>query len=586
MPEYWIQLENHWWDVSPNNIDRMTGLQIQAIPGNAPPVVKALTSPVTGVATNRTMYKPLPEEALILRRYTANWAAPDDRKVNPWDLNEPDPTDSGTMGTIPGPTIECRVGESVTVHFRNMDMRPLPVERRTHSLHTHGFAFAREADGAYPLTTPDPAQPIPPGAAAAWAAVGVTGPSKQGDRVPPGEDFTYTWNTFGWPTTAGVWLYHDHSICADDNIEHGAIGLVVIHNDTDPQDLPEADVEANWPGGSALNGPCYLVCLPFPPSPPIGILPHQRSALVRAETGASRTGQEPATGQPPETPTAAPALDLEGLHLETNDELDRIIRFCLPFFRPPPEKAQYLQLFHSLAGVGMCINGRKYLGNTPTMVAGPDTTMRFGVVGMGSDFHTFHLHGHRWVIPGPNGADPGTIQNSAQVTAVSQFEDTRAFGPANSFVFTIDESAARGSFFRAEPSIGEWHMHCHVIGHMMDGMMGSLLVVRGGELCLGLPHGVPCPMGGGGVNIMDNFFSPSNITIPHGQAVQWTNMGSSHTVTSNPGSFSCSPASSESFDSGVLAGGGTFSHTFNTPGTFAYHCEIHGCTMAGTVTVT
>lgn len=586
MPEYWIQLENHWWDVSPNNIDRMTGLQIQAIPGNGPPVVKALTSPVTMVTTNRTMYKPLPEEALILRRYTAGWAAPDDRKVNPWDLNEPDPTDSGTMGTIPGPTLECRVGESVTVHFRNMDMRTLPVERRAHSLHTHGFVYAREADGAYPLTPPDPAQPIPAGHAAAWAAVGDTSPFKQGDRVPSGEDFTYTWNTVGWPTTAGVWLYHDHSICADDNIEHGAIGLIVIHNDADPQDLKQADVEASWPAGSALNGPCHLVCFPPPPQLPIPVLPHQRSALTLAEEQVAAPRQGSSTGQEPGPPTGAPRMELEGLHLELDEGLDRIIRFCLPFFRPPPEKAQYLQLFHSLAGVGMCISGRKYLGNTPTMVAGPDTIMRFGVVGMGSDFHTFHLHGHRWVIPGPNGADPGTIQNSAQVTAVSQFEDTRTFGPANSFVFTIDESAARGSFFRAEPPIGEWHMHCHVIGHMMDGMMGSLLVVRGGELCLGLPRGVPCPMGGGGVSIMDNFFSPSNITIPHGQAVQWTNMGGSHTVTSNPGSLACSPASGESFDSGLLPGGGTFSHTFNAPGTFAYHCEVHGCTMAGTVTVT
>src|SRR5437763_16137839 len=101
----------------------MTSLQIQAIPGNGPPVVKVLTSPVTMVTTNRTMYKPLPEEALILRRYIAGWAAPDDRKVDPWDLNEPDPTENGTMGTIPGPVIECSVGESVTVHFKNMDTR-------------------------------------------------------------------------------------------------------------------------------------------------------------------------------------------------------------------------------------------------------------------------------------------------------------------------------------------------------------------------------------------------------------------------------------------------------------------------------
>jgi hypothetical protein len=53
------------------------------------------------------MYKPLPDDALILRRYTADWAAPDDRKVNPWDINERNPTDTGTMGTIPGPVIEC-----------------------------------------------------------------------------------------------------------------------------------------------------------------------------------------------------------------------------------------------------------------------------------------------------------------------------------------------------------------------------------------------------------------------------------------------------------------------------------------------
>jgi hypothetical protein len=120
--EYWIQIENHAWDTSPNNIDRMTGETIQQATGNSP-VVKTLTSPVTGVTGNRTMFSPLNEDALILRRYTANWAAPDDRKVNPWDLNELDPTDNGTMGTIPGVVIECNVGDTVIVHFRNRDTR-------------------------------------------------------------------------------------------------------------------------------------------------------------------------------------------------------------------------------------------------------------------------------------------------------------------------------------------------------------------------------------------------------------------------------------------------------------------------------
>src|SRR5262249_52454328 len=114
---------------------------------------------------------------------------------------------------------------------------------------------------------------------------------------------------------------------------------------------------------------------------------------------------------------------------------------------PPHDKALYLQLFHMLKGVGMLINGRKYLGQAPTMIAGPNTLMRFGVVGMGNETHTFHIHGHRWVVPGPGGTTDGSgadgnVQNNPQLRAVSQFEDTRVFGPANSFVFTVHEGAS------------------------------------------------------------------------------------------------------------------------------------------------
>src|SRR5215468_4821815 len=141
MPDIWIQLENRSWDVASFNIDRMTGQSVAASP-----TPKVITSPETGVTRTRNMWKPLSDDALILRRYTPNWAAPDDRKVNPWDQNEHDPTDTGTMGTIPGATIECEVGDTVIVHFRNLDTRSVsgtlfPVEKRTHSLHPHGFVF-------------------------------------------------------------------------------------------------------------------------------------------------------------------------------------------------------------------------------------------------------------------------------------------------------------------------------------------------------------------------------------------------------------------------------------------------------------
>jgi plastocyanin len=73
--------------------------------------------------------------------------------------------------------------------------------------------------------------------------------------------------------------------------------------------------------------------------------------------------------------------------------------------------------------------------------------------------------------------------------------------------------------------------------------------------------------------------------INAGQTVTWTNTDGPHTVTSNPGTIGCNPVSTEAFSSPVLNNGQAFSHMFMTPGTYTYHCEIHGCTMTGTITV-
>jgi plastocyanin/FtsP/CotA-like multicopper oxidase with cupredoxin domain len=479
-------------------------------------------------------------DGLVLRRYTSRWEAPDDRKVNPWDINEPNPTDNGTMGTIPGPVLECAVGDTIIVHFKNMDMRTFTGEpaavHKIHSLHTHGITFSNKHDGAYPLSPPDdsddPQNPaaklneITPDEADMWTSVGVIDKFKQGDRVPPGGTFTYLWNTLGWPTTAGVWLYHDHSICDMENVSLGAIGALVIHNPGDEQDV---DIRR----GPDDPDPAFL---------------------------------------PKGSPNASPIIN--GKYVT-------------------PSKALYIQLFHNFGDAGMCINGRKYLGNTPTLLAGPTTLMRFGVIGMGmgSDAHTFHIHGHRWIMPGPHGSDPTTIQSSRMDTPVSQFEDTRIFGAANSFVFTIQEGGS--NFMGAPDPIGEWHMHCHVLAHMMGGMMGSLLVVNDNQDALPLPTGITCPsMTTGGmpmdmkVDAVDDataparfLWSPQNLTVQRGNTVTFKNSSSEpHTVVwDTPGS----PAPVI-----ISAPNSTASVVMSNAGTFNYHCGIHGAGMAGTITVT
>ena len=157
------------------------------------------------------------------------------------------------------------------------------------------------------------------------------------------------------------------------------------------------------------------------------------------------------------------------------------------------------------------MNGRLFLGNTPTVIAGVDTKMRFGIVTMGDMAHTFHIHGHRWVVQGPEGIHPEDIQTSIQSKSISQFEDTRMMGGANSFNFTIKQGSFMGSIFHPDPAqapgLGEWHMHCHIPRHMMNGMMGSLLVVSKGQ-SPELQSGVPYDMHNGGPQP-----APTTITI-------------------------------------------------------------------------
>jgi amicyanin len=81
------------------------------------------------------------------------------------------------------------------------------------------------------------------------------------------------------------------------------------------------------------------------------------------------------------------------------------------------------------------------------------------------------------------------------------------------------------------------------------------------------------------VEIEDMAFSPASITVKKGTTVTWTNRDAvQHTVTpDNP--------STEFAASGMLSSDESYSVTFNTVGTYTYHCQPHP-QMTGTVIVT
>jgi plastocyanin len=81
------------------------------------------------------------------------------------------------------------------------------------------------------------------------------------------------------------------------------------------------------------------------------------------------------------------------------------------------------------------------------------------------------------------------------------------------------------------------------------------------------------------VSMEDNYFDQPNITVEPGTTVTWVHNGQNpHTTTSYDGLW----------DSGIIEGGsgGTFSFTFEEPGTYGYYCIPHEAQgMTGTVTV-
>jgi FtsP/CotA-like multicopper oxidase with cupredoxin domain len=107
------------------------------------------------------------------------------------------------------------------------------------------------------------------------------------------------------------------------------------------------------------------------------------------------------------------------------------------------------QVVFAAMGDFQTVDGRAFVGNTPVFKAHVGELVQWDVMAMGSEHHTFHVHGHRWRDP------DGTPR------------DTKTLGPAETFAFRWREE---------DP--GTWLYHCHVESHMEAGMIGTYRVFK------------------------------------------------------------------------------------------------------------
>ncbi len=93
-----------------------------------------------------------------------------------------------------------------------------------------------------------------------------------------------------------------------------------------------------------------------------------------------------------------------------------------------------------------CFDGLAYLGNTPTPHVKVGQSVRWRIVTLGNDFHTFHMHGHTWLYNGG-------------------YTDAFVIGPGVGSTIEYVEDAFPGA----------WYYHCHVTEHVMGPGMGGMI---------------------------------------------------------------------------------------------------------------
>ena len=95
------------------------------------------------------------------------------------------------------------------------------------------------------------------------------------------------------------------------------------------------------------------------------------------------------------------------------------------------------------------INGKAYDDSVPPFKGKVGELERWRVISLGPEFHTWHIHGHRWL------------------DAAGSLTDNIELGPG-----------MYASFEFKEDNPGDWLVHCHVASHMEGGMRATYSVAR------------------------------------------------------------------------------------------------------------
>lgn len=318
-------------------------------------------------------------DALVYREYLdAKFTVLKNDPLIVADINEP-----RAERRIPGAMIYTQPGERLYIHVLNTDEEP-------RSFHLHGLHYGVDSDGSWPFGTHQD-------------------DGNRSDAICPGRQWCYVFDVK--EDTIGAWPFHDHHMDISEAVNRGLFGGLVVR---DPHcEKPDLEVPIFFHRLAGKNDFSLFDSGPLDPGdsfsftfPEEGTFEyyckfHPMQGRVRVTTIGSAT----ATINILDTP---PRFELDDVTIRAGGTVAWNHSGTQP------------HTVTDRTGAGLesfCINGRTFVGNTPTIVAKSGKRIRWYVfnLDLGMMWHNFHLHGQRWQWG-------------------SEMVDTRSFGPAESFV--------------------------------------------------------------------------------------------------------------------------------------------------------
>jgi FtsP/CotA-like multicopper oxidase with cupredoxin domain len=126
-----------------------------------------------------------------------------------------------------------------------------------------------------------------------------------------------------------------------------------------------------------------------------------------------------------------------------------------------------------------CLNGRAFVGNTPTIVAQSRQHLRWFLfnLDLAGVWHNFHPHSARWRLPKPPGGAADVHGLSPVESFVTETEVPRALRLPCELEELQCDPPPDACRVRVK---GDFLFHCHIEEHMMRGLAG---LVRAREWC-------------------------------------------------------------------------------------------------------